>query len=362
MNRRQYMFSTMSGAVLLGAAAIANRLGTPRVTRRAPPLGANLISWDESTNRDPDRWQRAVKHAHALGLQRVTIVTYGFVDARSGKVTATSRYGLVPGPDRDVLAAACETARRLGLGVSLRPWVEPDNRLGEGKLWRGRLRLTGPQRETFFATYSDYLSSLTEVARGHGADRFYIGSEMAGLTANEDPAGLWRRLIDRCRREIGAADCRVSYAANFSEYTGVRFWDALDEIGVDAYFPLATREESRGAGNPPLELLSRSWDHVLDRLCAFADIHRRPLYLTEWGAVPFDGTSTRPSDAEPSDLPDREEALNVYRSALAAFERKSDHIAGTDFWHLAVDPNEDSNYRVERESQIAALLRRHLAS
>lgn len=362
MNRRDYMLSTAGGAALLGAAWLASKLGTLSAPRHGPPLGASLISWDDRVNRDPEAWRRAIAVAQALGLQRVTIVTYGFVDGYSGKVSAASRHGLVPGPGPEVLAAAITAAHRLGLGVSLRPWVEIDNRLGEGKLWRGRLKLAGPQREAFFASYSDYLSPLADIARRHGADRFYIGSEMAGLTADNEATELWQRLIERCRTSLGSANCRLSYAANFSEYTHVRFWDALDEIGVDAYFPLATREESSGPGNPPIELLSRGWDRALERVCSFAKAHSRPLYLTEWGAVPFDGTSAEPSASEPSSIADPDEAVHVYRATLAAFARKADRLAGSDFWHLAVDPNEDSNYRVTPGSPLATLLREHLAT
>ena len=50
---------------------------------------------------------------------------------------------------------------------------------------------------------------------------------------------------------------RITYAANWDKVGEVGFWDALDVIGVHAYFPLADGD------NPDAETLRRGWDAPL---------------------------------------------------------------------------------------------------
>ena len=45
----------------------------------------------------------------------------------------------------------------------------------------------------------------------------------------------WRALIAEVRQHT---DAPLTYAANWTDYRQVPFWDALDIIGIQAYFPL----------------------------------------------------------------------------------------------------------------------------
>jgi hypothetical protein len=54
----------------------------------------------------------------------------------------------------------------------------------------------------------------------------------------------WRRVIAAVR---GVTSARLTYAANFDAYQRVAFWDALDAIGIQAYFPLTDKATSASA-------------------------------------------------------------------------------------------------------------------
>jgi len=45
----------------------------------------------------------------------------------------------------------------------------------------------------------------------------------------------WRNLVWEVRTVFSG---RVTYAANFDEYTDVTWWPYLDVMGINAYFPL----------------------------------------------------------------------------------------------------------------------------
>ena len=94
------------------------------------------------------------------------------------------------------------------------------------------------------------------IAAETGADGLLIGSEMRGLTTTRDAGGgfpavaEFRALASECRAVVGP-DVAISYAADWSEFAGVRdggevlfhldpLWAdaAIDYVGVDWYPPL----------------------------------------------------------------------------------------------------------------------------
>ena len=72
--------------------------------------------------------------------------------------------------------------------------------------------------------------------------------------------GYWRELISEIRAVYPGP---LSYAANFDQFQEVGFWDALDVVGVNAYFPLSLRGL---AGQRLEEAMTSSWLHVASEL------------------------------------------------------------------------------------------------
>ena len=105
--------------------------------------------------------------------------------------------------------------------------------------------------ETWQASYRDFILRYARVAERAQAEMFCIGTEFSRLTT-EKPE-FWNDLIQSVR-EVYAGE--ITYAANwYEEFEKIPFWDDLDYIGIQAYFPLTkkqNREKSlvfRGRGN-----------------------------------------------------------------------------------------------------------------
>lgn len=185
-------------------------------------------------------------------------------------------YGGTPS-DESVRQAVSELKAR-GLEVTLYPFIfmdipagnalpSPDG-VGEQPAypWRGRLEgRSGPGAaadvEAVFGNTDGWgLRRLAlhyaRVAAETGADGLLIGSEMRGLTGTRDADGgfpavpAFRALAAECRAVVGA-DIRLSYAADWSEYAGLRTGDEvrfhldtlwadhnIDYVGIDWYPPL----------------------------------------------------------------------------------------------------------------------------
>ena len=109
-----------------------------------------------------------------------------------------------------------------------------------------------------YAAFIDHYARLCAAAGG--VDGFVIGSEMRGLTALRDDADRFpfvealRTIATDARAALGP-DCAITYAADWTEYSGHRpddgsgdlfrhldpLWSdpAIDAVGIDNYLPLA---------------------------------------------------------------------------------------------------------------------------
>ncbi|WP_292063042.1 baseplate multidomain protein megatron [Brevundimonas sp. UBA7664] len=185
-------------------------------------------------------------------------------------------YGGTPSDESVRQAVAALKAR--GLEVTLYPFVLMDVAAGNGLPdpyggseqaaypWRGRVKGedgAGAAAEVaaMFGTADGW--GLRRMARHYaalaaetGADGLLIGSEMRGLTRTRDAGGGFpavaqlRTLAAECRAVVGSG-VAISYAADWSEYAGVRdgsdvafhldpLWaDAsIDYVGIDWYPPM----------------------------------------------------------------------------------------------------------------------------
>src|SRR4030065_873482 len=68
------------------------------------------------------------------------------------------------------------------------------------------------------------------------------------------------------------------------------WWDAVDIIGVDAYYPLSTKT------TPSLDELRTAWQPIVVSLASLAAKWKKPLILTEIGYRSIDGTAMHPWD------------------------------------------------------------------
>lgn len=205
-----------------------------------------------------------------------------------------SDLALVPGhaPSASALRRTIRQARAAGLRVALMPIVHL--RVREPHEWRGTLA-PADGVDTWFARYADVVLPLAELARREGVARFVVGSELSSLEPFE---ARWRALIDDVRARF---DGPLLYSTNWDrlepqsdEPAVVAFWDALDEVGLTAYFPLSDRDET-----PSEEAIARAWVAPKRTIAAFAGRVGRPVVFTEVGYPSRVGAARAPWDDGP---------------------------------------------------------------
>lgn len=248
------------------------------------------------------------------------------------------------------LARALSQARSLGLRSAVMPIVRVHKRAVHE--WRGQLRpKDGAAR--WFRSYRRLLLDLARIAQDGGANRLGIGSELSTLEPYEQE---WREAIREVRRVFSG---RVFYSLNWDAMAGAPFLDAVDEIGVAAYFNL-----SGLAVRPNQAELVRAWEGPRARL---RDLRARyggkPLLFTELGYPSLSTAAWRPwDDAAESALLDPELQRTLYEAFCDAFSGKGRReISGFFAWNwFGFGGPTDRGY-TPRGKPAAASLRKCLA-
>src|SRR5690606_3637215 len=97
-------------------------------------------------------------------------------------------------------------------------------------------------------SYSKFILDFAKIAEEAQIEIFCIGTELKSFI--DERPGYWNQLIIDVK-EIYKG--KLTYAANWNEYETTPFWDALDFIGIDGYFPLDSQQ------SPTLENTKKAW-------------------------------------------------------------------------------------------------------
>ncbi len=176
---------------------------------------------------------------------------------------------------------AARRARDRGFEVLWKPhiWVSHQS-------WPGEIAMTSEADwAAWWRVYRRFVLHHAVLAEWTKSELFSVGVELGRTVERE---AEWRALIRGARRLFSG---RLTYAGNWAgDYDRVRFWDALDLVGVDAYFPLAERSD---AGRAELAAGAR---RTARELAAAAERFGRPVLLTEVGFAAREGAWVAPHE------------------------------------------------------------------
>jgi hypothetical protein len=208
-----------------------------------PPLkkfnGVCYASWETagSDSFDSVSSDASIAAAAQSGINIVAIVQTFYQDNQNS--TTISSSDKKSNSDQG-LRRAIANARKNGLRVALKPHVDF---LNDEPHWRGEIGPAFGDAEwtSWFASYTTYMEHMAQIAKEEAVDLFVVGTELV-TTETHEPE--WRAVIARLR-DITGSSIPFVYGANWSPGPlQVKWWDALDFIGVDAYYPLATKANS----------------------------------------------------------------------------------------------------------------------
>lgn len=209
----------------------------------------------------------AIADLQSIGVNWIAIHPYARIE-RDGTVRMRGDLSEPP----DWLRRPIEEAHRQGLRILIKPHLAHWGSFS----WRGEIEFeTGEQWQRFFVTYTEWITAMARFSQG--ADAFAVGTELDGTVAHEQE---WRAVIGAVR---SAYDGPLTYAANWTDYERVPFWDALDAIGIQAYFPVLPAQATAGGRVPSAVEFEAGWEEIMARLRAFGTRHDRTIVFTELG-------------------------------------------------------------------------------
>jgi len=220
---------------------------------------------------------------------------------------------------------AIKEAHDLGLKVMVKPHLDIlDTKYGT---WRGEIAcMKEPDWNIWFDNYKNFLLHYAKIAEETGAEMLCMGTELTAASATHEHK--WREIIAAIR-DVYKGD--LTYAANWSEeYLQIRFWDALDYAGIDAYFPLSNKDK------PTYEELMESWQRWVPEIEEWQKRVNKPVIFQEIGYRSASGAARYPWEHSPGPKVDQELQKDCYRAIVDTFWDK-EWFYGIYWWDWGTD-------------------------
>lgn len=168
--------------------------------------------------------------------------------------------------------------------------------------------------------YSAYILEYAKLSEEMNVELLCIGTELKQTILKR--SSYWEKLIPEIRKVYSG---KLTYASNWDNYTQVTFWDQLDYIGVDAYFPLSS------AVNPGDKELLASCHRLKSELKGFSQEIGKPLLFTEYGFRSAEGAAGNHWEITRETTVDLDIQVRAYDAFLSTFWSE-DWFAGGFLW------------------------------
>lgn len=248
-----------------------------------------------------------------LNVNFVAIVPYAFSSNNDPKVIFNDKRQWW-GERREGVERVIDMARLRNIKVVLKPqvWIHRE--------WVGDFNLEkDTDWKVWEQSYKNYIMFYAKIAAAADVEIFCIGTEYKTATAQRPQ--FWLDLISGIRKVYHG---KLTYAANWDEYENITFWDKLDYIGINAYFPLSQKK------SPDVGELELSWLEISKHLKIFQGKFQKPVLFTEYGYRSVDYAA-----GNQWELNDKPVNLELQRIAYQAFFNtvwKEDWVAGGLIW------------------------------
>ena len=250
-----------------------------------------------------------------LNANWVCLMPFGYSDFKEDKFHYNIDWQWW-GEREEGLADCIKMAHEKGLKVMVKPqaWIKNGEFTGTFNLE------TAEEWANWEAGYQNFILDFAKVSDSLNAEIFCIGTELENFIKKRPE--FWKQLIPQVKAIFSG---KLTYAANWDEFKRTPFWDELDYIGVDAYFPLSDEK------TPTVESLERGWQKHLKVLSDASAKHQKPIIFTEYGYRSMDFNAKEPWNSSGGTTLNFEAQNNAYQ---ALFNQcwDNDWFAGGFIW------------------------------
>lgn len=222
---------------------------------------------------------RSLQVLKDLGTTAVAIVPYTYME-RPDRPTFLPFARDAGSENDESVIHAIHAAHNQGMQSLLKPQVW----LGGGS-WSGFVAMNSKADWiTFFDHYYRWIRHFAMLAEIHEATALSVGVEFGKATLGHEEE--WKTIFRKLR---GIYSGQLTYCANWGEeFENLQFWDELDFIGLNCYYPLSSGSQ------PSQKELAQGFDNVLKKVEKIARRFQKPIVFTEIGFRPVEGTWKNP--------------------------------------------------------------------
>ena len=192
-------------------------------------------------------------------------------------------------------------------------------------------------RNSWFTNYGNAVAHFAQIAQSTGVEEIVIGEELLDMSednVNGTNTSNWFSLIGRMRSIYSG---QLTYSANWggSDFTNekshIKFWSALDQIGISAYFNLY--------GDNSVSNLESQWNNWnMSDVTPLAQQWGKPVIFTEIGYKTLTTANQNPWMWWQGGGQDQNAQANDYQ-ALFDYWNKYPFMQGVYLWDWSSDPN-----------------------
>lgn len=174
--------------------------------------------------------------------------------------------------DYERLRNSVAASKRYGFHLMLKPHIWLSN--PPAGVWRSKIEMKSEADwDMWFENYGRIMLTFASLAEELGVEIFCVGVELHTVVASQPQR--WHTLIAQIK-EVYTGE--LTYAANWSDnLEEISFWDQMDYLGVQAYYPIAQNE------NPELTELEAGWNSHIGSLKKASQTFNKPILFTEIG-------------------------------------------------------------------------------
>lgn len=272
-------------------------------------------------------------HLKGIGYDTVQLNTFAYMRDRGqtgiitdGDPTMADRY----------LIDEIRNLHRSGFQVMLKPHIWIGGWNFDADNWRSKIDFADlGGRKQWFSNYTKFILGQAVLAEKTGVEILVVGTELVGVSKYTEE---WKELIGEVRKVYSG---RLTYAAEGMNAKSVEFWDSLDYIGIDSYFPLTDKAD------PTLRELVRGWKKYEPEIKELSEKYGKKVIFTEIGYKSVVGTAIKPWEwSEDSAVSQAEQAL-AFEATSIVFRDKA-YLAGVFVWKYFTDMDSYEKDNIEK--------------
>ncbi|MGB2601608.1 MAG: hypothetical protein WBD00_00635 [Candidatus Omnitrophota bacterium] len=288
--------------------------------------GMGYVTWSEGAYKSENS-DKSLAEVKEVGTEWVSVlVTWYQTTPWSGDIHRTGKT-----PSDESVVYVIRKAHEMGMKVCLKMHLDLLD-TSDGS-WRGEI---GCMRESewdeWFRKYTEYIMHYAKIAEGEKVEMLCVGTELS--TTATAKGYMWEDLIQKVR---GSFSGLLVYAAHWDRYLDIRFWQLLDFVGINAYFPL-TEEMA-----PSYEELKQGWTKWVAEIEEFQSRIQKPIIFPEAGCNSADGAAIRPWEHVPRSEVNIKLQEDYYRALLDEFWDK-EWFYGLYWWYWGTNEHMGGQY------------------